>query len=188
MTSITALFNEVADNHNDYTTALRLVQQNSRGRIWLIGGFVYRSLASRLYDTSSQPCDYDFMVEQMEPTLRLPQGWEQRKNSRGNPKLISGNIAIDLIPLHNLWYFVQHGIEPTVDKYLERTPLTIQSIAYDTVDKKVFGEIGEKALYEKTVAIHHQEVAAYIATKKGKSISQLVQEKADSLGFTAILP
>ena len=86
-----------------------------------------------------------------------------------------------------LVYFVQHGIEPTVDKYLERTPLTIQSIAYDTVDKKVFGDVGIKALYEKTVTVHHPEVAARIASLKGKTVEQLVREKADSLGFRAVL-
>ncbi len=188
MKNLNSIFNEIVESHSDYNTALRIVQQNSRGRIWVIGGFVYRSLARELYGTPMPACDYDFMVEEMEPTLHLPEGWEERKNSHGNPKLMSGNITIDLIPLHNLWYFVQHGIEPTLKKYLQRTPLTIQSIAYDTVDKKVLGEIGEKALYEKTVAVHDLEVATYLTQLKGKTIQQLVQEKADSLGFTAVLP
>ena len=186
MRNLNSIFNEIADNHTDYTAALRLVQQNSRGRIWVIGGFVFRNLASRLYGTPIQKSDYDFMVEQMEPHLRLPQGWTEQRNSHGNPKIV-GPSTIDLIPLHNMWYFVNKGITPTIEGFLERTPLTIQSIAYDTVDKKVFGDVGIKALYEKTVTVHHPEVAARIASLKGKTVEQLVREKADSLGFRAVL-
>lgn len=188
MRNITDIFNEITEWHSDYHTALRIVQQNSRGRIWLVGGFVYRSLAAELYQTPKSRCDFDFIVEEQEPVLRLPEGWEERKNSHGNPKLISNGYWIDLIPLRKQWYFVKQGIQPSIERFLEHTPLTIGSIAYDTVDQKIIGLVGEKALYEKKVAVHDLEAAAYLAQLKGKTIPQLVQEKADSLGFKAVLP
>jgi len=187
MRDITAIFNEIADKHRDYSAAWRLVQQNSRGKIWVVGGFVYRSLAAELYTTPPPRCDFDFLVEEREPVLRLPEGWEERRNSHGNPKLISNEYWIDLIPLPRQWYFVKHGIAPSIEGFLEHTPLTIGSIAYDTVDRRILGEIGPKALYDKTVAVHDVEAAAYVAQLKAKTVEQLVQEKAESLGFRAVL-
>lgn len=188
MAGLNHLFTDFVDWHSKYHDALRIVQQNSRGRIWVIGGFVYRSLAQQLYGTSLQACDFDFMAEEVEPKLRLPAGWEEQRNSHGNPKLVSPDQTIDLIPLHNMWYFVEHGITPTIERFLERTPLTVGSIAYDTVDRRIFGEVGERALYDKTVAVHHPDVAARVAAMKGITVDDLVRQKAESLGFTAILP
>ncbi len=188
MRNITAIFNGLADKQSDYSAALRLVQQNSRGRIWVVGGFVYRSLAAELYATPPPRCDFDFLVEEREPVLHLPAGWDERKNSHGNPKLISEGYWIDLIPMDSQWYFIKHGITPSIEGFLEHAPLTIGSIAYDTVDQKILGEVGQKALHDKTVTVHDAEAAAYVAQLKAKTIEELVQEKAESLGFRAIMP
>ena len=179
MADLSALFTAAVDWNSEYSAALRIVQQNSRGRIWAIGGFVYRSLAAELYKTPKPSC---------EPVLHLPEGWEERKNSHGNPKLISNGYWIDLIPLPSQWYLVKHGIAPSIEGFLGHTPLTIGSIAYDTVDRRILGEVGPRALYDKAVAVHDAEAAAYVARLKGKGVEQLVQEKADSLGFGATLP
>ena|SRR3989338_6044824 len=97
MTNLSTLFTQVADWSSEYSTALCILQQSSRGRIWVVGGFVYRTLARELYGTPMPACDFDFMVEEMEPALRLPGGWTETRNSHGNQKIVGPSI-IDLIP------------------------------------------------------------------------------------------
>ena len=51
----------------EYTGALKVAQNNSEGRIWLIGGAVYRKL---LFGDCEQAKDYDFIVEEIHNDYR----------------------------------------------------------------------------------------------------------------------
>ena len=101
--------------------------------------------------------------------------------------MVGPSGVIDVIPMNKMSYFLDQGIQPTIEAFLARTPLTIGSIAYDTVDRRILGEVGETALYCKTVAVRHQEVAARVAAVKGITVEDLVRQKAESLGFRPIL-
>src|SRR3989338_10843972 len=94
-----------------------LATQNTHGKVWLIGGFVYKNLAHLLYDTPPAEGDLDFIIEQP-AKLILPPYWKERKNRFGNPKLISLEFSIDYVPLQEVHYIKSNKLEPTIENYL----------------------------------------------------------------------
>lgn len=89
------------DKNTYFQNALNIVKKNiNRGNIWVIGGSVYRSIVASLYNTSQKEnFDFDFIVEK--PTsfkeLFIPAGWKVTKTSLGEPRLIKGNLQIDMV-------------------------------------------------------------------------------------------
>lgn len=173
----------------DFIEAVDIVTQNTGGGgIWLIGGFVYRSIASSLYQLPKPRADLDLIVENPLEKLELPGSWTLSKNSYGNPKFIkkSSGVEIDFIPITAIHSIIRRGLQPTIENFLSGTPLNVQSICYDVKNKKVIGETGIKAIMGKTVRINDIVKAAVYSEKKGKSINQIIKEKASALGFRAI--
>lgn len=181
------IFLKSIQDKKQFDDAMKIVRDNSKGDIWLIGGFVYRSIVSQLYGIPKLQVDYDFIVETTNE-IRLPNNWELKYNRYGNPKFSNNTYNIDLVSLKNVHSIIRRGIEPTIENYLSGTPLTIQSIAYDCINKKVVGDIGIKAIQDKVVGINDFEQAIYYASKKEVSLKELIINKAESLGFRAILP
>lgn len=185
---ITKAFLSGVKDCEEFPEALEIVKRNSSGRIWLIGGFVYRTIASQLYGLLKPEVDLDFVVEYPVSDFYLPDGWRVDKNRYGNPKLINGKKQIDYIPLRNTYPILKRQIEPTIENFLIGVPLTVQSVAYDVNENKVIGEIGIDALQRRVVEANDLLCAEYAAKKKNKSLQAMIQEKADGLGFTPIFP
>ena len=181
-------FTAFLEHCQPYQEALHIVQLNSRGKIWLIGGFVYRTLAHLQYDTQKPAVDLDFIVEHPTITRTLPEGWTEQKNRFGNPKWINGNQQIDYVPLTNIYMLQTRGLEPTIDNFLAHTPLSIQAIVFNIGEKKLQGERGLDALRRKVVEVLDLDMAKYAASKKGKSINEYILTLAENLGFTPIFP
>ena len=171
-----------------YQEALSIVRTNSEGRIWLIGGSVYRTLAQQMYGKCVAPKDWDFIIEHSKISLLLPEGWTARENRFGNPKLVKGNQEIDCIPLQNIIMIQKKGLQPTIDNFLICSPLTVQSIAFDIAKQRLLGEQGFDALQRRVVEVQDREIAVYAAQKKRMTLNDYIQEKATSLGFTPIFP
>ncbi len=186
MVLLSSLFTEFADSSSLFHEAKQVVYQNSRGKVWLVGGFLYRHLAHLLHNSPPPDCDLDFIVTEREPMLKLPSDWREEHNSFGNPRLVSSKCRIDLIPLNNIYSILQRGLSPTINNYFYGVPLTIQAMAYDLQEQNILGD-GFWALYQKIVGVHNLKFAEDLATKQGKSVEELVKEKAESLGFTPIL-
>ncbi|PIN81013.1 hypothetical protein COV11_02830 [Candidatus Woesearchaeota archaeon CG10_big_fil_rev_8_21_14_0_10_30_7] len=183
MMNLENVFNESVQNNDCFFQALDLVRLNAKGKIWLIGGFLYRSLASKLYDLPSPDCDLDFIVE--EPAIiYLSNGWVGTVNKYGNPKLNRENVSVDYVPLNTVQSIIKRDLSPTIENYLTGTPLTIQSIAYDVKERRIIGEQGIKSLLDRVVAINNVEQALIYSQRKNKSIDLILKEKADSLKFT----
>jgi len=47
-----------------------LVKLNSRGKIWIIGGFIYRNIINHLKNLPIYNSDIDFIVEHRKSTLK----------------------------------------------------------------------------------------------------------------------
>lgn len=184
----TATFLSAIRANREIEEALNIARGNSRGRIWLIGGAVYRSIVGPLYRQSLPVPDVDIVVEEMTSKLRLPPGWQKEKNSFGNYKLLKGAQEIDLIPLSTITYFLRKDIYPSMENFLSATPLNIQSLFYDLETKRVLGEVGINAILEKCVAVHNVEEAEYYCKLKKISLHDLIHDKARSLGFTPRYP
>jgi len=172
----------------EFPEALEIVKKNSSGKIWLIGGYVYRTIASQLYGLPKPEVDLDFVVEYPVSDFDLPLGWKADKNRFGNPKLVNGKKQIDYVPLENIYSIHQRQIEATIENFLTGVPLTVQSVAYDVNENKVIGKIGITALQRKVIEVNNLNFAEYAAKKKNKSLQTMMQEKAGGLGFIPIFP
>jgi hypothetical protein len=185
---ITATFRESSSKCPEFIESANIVRNNSRGSIWLIGGYVYRSVINQLYGISvSADVDFDFIVENLVEPFDLPGNWNVDINSYGNPKFKGPLFEIDLIPLGNIHSIQRRGIEPTIENFLTGTPLTVQAIALDLLKGEVIGEIGIQAISSRTVGINNEQQARHSAILKGKTVHSLIQDVANSLNFAPVV-
>lgn len=188
MNDLTPYFVAATKDCMEMQEAVNIVRKNSSGKIWLIGGFVYRNIASIMYGTQKPKVDLDFIVEIPINKFNLPEGWIIQRNKFGNPKFVNGEKMIDYVPLRSIYSIISRDMEPTIYNYLSGTPLTVQSIAYDLQEKKIIGNTGINSLINRIVAVNNLEFAEYAAKKKGTSIRELLQKKAESMNFNTLLP
>lgn len=184
---VTQLFLNGTEDNLRFREALEIVKSNSSGKIWLIGGFVYRTIASQLYGTPKPAVDFDFIVEKAVECFTLPESWSLEQNRFGNPKFVHGHNSIDYVPLDKVCSITSRALSPTIENYLSGVPLTVQSIAYDVYGDKVIGEIGIDALKRRVIEINNLHFAEYAASKKGISVEEMIKQKAESLRFMAVL-
>ena len=185
--SPTQSFLKIANTCPEFKEAIDIIKSNSEGQIWLIGGFVCRSIIQDLYNIHlKKDVDLDFIIE-IPKEIKLPKGWKMERNSYGNPKLVGPKYEIDYIPLKSIHSIIRRGLEPTIENFLSGTPLNVQSIIYDVTNDKVIGDIGIKAIEDKIVAVNNPEQAQHRAEKKGVSVDDLVIDIANQFGFEARL-
>jgi hypothetical protein len=175
------------DGEARFSEAVAIIQNNSRGKIWMIGGGVYRSISANLHGNELPAVDRDFIVEQGMVSFQLPLGWIVGRNRHGNPKFIheKAKRSIDYVPIDTTHSIITRNLAPTIENYLTGTPLNVQSIAYDVLNKKVVGEVGLRAISERRVRINNYAEAIYGSERKGMTLKEYVQKIADSLGFRA---
>jgi len=176
------IFREATQDDPLYHTAIDLVRANSRGKIWLMGGFIYRTLAKELYGTPFEVKDYDFIVEEVKVS-GLSSEVEVRKNSFGNPKLLTCDFEVDVVPIERIKFPSLPNVPNTIEYFLQGTPFTVQSFAYDLDTQKLVGEIGKSALLEKVVRINCLPEAENLAVIRGKSVEEMLVTLARSLNF-----
>lgn len=177
--------------------ALSLAQKNtSSGRLWLIGGQVYRTIIEFLYGIPEKECvDVDIIVELLNTydKLFVPQGWALTQTSAGSPRFKYRNIQIDLIPLDKAVHpddiprVSNLSSDEKILSYLRRTPLNVQSIIYDLVSQKIIGDIGIAAIETQTVAVNCEEKCVNYCSRHNLSVEEFVTQKAIELGFSAKL-
>lgn len=165
-----------------FKETLSLVRQNSEGKIWLIGGYLYKNLASALYGSNPYEYDIDFIVEHKNQTLKEVPGWNIQLNSYGNPNYTNHTHNMSFTDIHKAIRVFEME-RPTIEEFIKHTPLTIQSIAYDIHEEKIIGERGIHALLMKEVAINHTPQAQFYAQMKNKTLEQIILEKTKELNF-----
>lgn len=183
---ITTAFEEGIRNRQEVWEAIEIVKSNSNGgKIWLIGWLVYDTIVHQLYRNTPEKDlrDIDIIVEHPKTNFVLPPGWTVEYNRFWNPKFVCGTKKIDYIPLEHIFSILQRKLAPTIENYLLWVPLSIQSIAYDITDKKIIGDIGIKAIENKTVEVLDKQLALYAAEKKWISLQEMIREKSEGLWF-----
>ena len=183
---LTSYFQKFADK-TDLKEILKIVKANSEGKIWLIGGFLYRGIVYEMYGGELPSPDFDFIVEKRKERLNLPSNWTALNNKYGNPKFRNSKDSVDFVPLDTVLSLKLRKFEPTIENYLSGTPLTIQSIAYDCIRKQVMGEVGAGAILNKTVGSNYIRSAEHEAKLKNITVNDLILKKAGSLKFEPIL-
>jgi hypothetical protein len=171
----------------DFQEALDIVRENSSGKVWLVGGFLYKNLAHNLYGSKKSTKDFDLVVEDSNYKLTLPEGWRIRKNHFDGLKFVNGEKQIDFMPLASLDYIKMNKLSPCMDNFLEGGGLNIHCLAYDIFGKKIFGDIGIKALEQKVISAYNLEMLEYGARKYRKIPNDIIKSKAEELGFRAQL-
>lgn len=183
---------EAITTDKEVRQAIRLVEENSSGKIYLVGGYVFRTIAEKWYDTHPERTDIDIIVENLAAQIALSErrkaeGWNVRTNSFGHPKFFCQNLVVDCWPLSETSQIKRKEQTSTLRNYLSGTPLTVQSIVYDLLEEVVIGEVGMRALLEKTVRVNDLEQAQLAAQRKDMTLEQYVRWKAKGIGFAPIL-
>jgi hypothetical protein len=180
---LSGIFREIETKDKELALATEIVKQNSDGKIWLVGGSVYRNLIREIYGgTKQDSIDFDFIVENEKGKIILPEGWKLEFNHFGNPKFV-GKFEIDFVPLKKVYSIAKRKLEPTIENYLIGTPLNIHSIAYGIDDKRIIGEIGRRTLEEKVVRVNDLEMAREAVKKYGQHAIDMAKKKAEDIGF-----
>lgn len=195
MVDFTEIFRDYVESSPEFEEALNIAKRNSTGKIWAIGSFVYRNIIKEIYGRRLQKpseIDIDFLVEtHSEKKVYVPRGWELRMSDWPHPYFLKkgGGLRVDLNYLLNFHSIVSRGIEdPTIYDHLTGTPLNVQSIHYDCDSETIVGDIGKKAIEQKTVMVNNLSEAGFEAGKRGINLGELVKEKADKLRFDYVLP
>jgi len=174
-----------------YQRAYGIARANAQGRVWLLGGYVARSLAHLTYGTPfPEKVDLDFLCEDLAPEPTVPAHLHVKRNRYGNPRVVGEHLVIDLMPftLQNFPTLITRSLPLTIENILARAPLTIGAIAYDTATGTVTGDAGLRAVETRTVAVNDAAEAADTARQLHWSVEHLVRHKAASYGFTPLVP
>ena len=59
----TKLFLDGINTCAEFHEAITIVKSNSKGKVWLIGGSIYRTIANQLYNVQKPSVDFDFIIE-----------------------------------------------------------------------------------------------------------------------------
>jgi hypothetical protein len=186
---ISTLLSAQLINEDCFCSAVEIVRNNCRGQFWLIGGMVYRTLTSMLYGVARPEIDLDFIVSSPNKKFNLPDGWRVERNRFGTFKLInSDGLAIDFVPLKDVFSIKARNLEPTIDNFLTGVPLDIQSIAFDVENEVVIGNLGLSALLRKMVRVVSLPLLKFTAKNKEMTPKEYARNIADSLEFGLLLP
>lgn len=171
---------QAAECSKDYADACELASQVTKGKFYVVGSFVYKSIINAIYGGGVVINDIDLLVESLLPEV-CSAGWTRSgtkftKNGtrthnctrtrcrsdydgtihdHSNDVVFPGRSA-DMMPLQSICNKAQRG--PSLENYLDTVPFTIQSIAYDPERHHVLGDVGINAIRSKTVGI--QDIAA----------------------------
>jgi len=115
-----------------------------------------------------------------------PDGWETVPFKDTDPlyflntlRYSKGDLFVDSFSLDDFGGSMQG--------YCADTPLNVQGIAFNVRTGQLIGEPGIRAIQNEIVCVQSMEKAELYANFRGLTVEQLVQKKAEQLGFTADL-
>lgn len=180
---LTELFYQIITEYN-IQEILDILSKNTSGNLYLVGGFIYRTLAlkqqGRNLDTLP---DLDFVTDSIH-VQNIPSDWVMGRNKYGGMKLKTNLFSIDIDEFKHHININHLKLPYTIDSYFISVPLNIQSIAYDVRNKKLIGEIGINSLNRKLIGVNNLEI---FNLEREKRIQKII-DKAKDLNFTPILP
>lgn len=190
-----------------FEDAYKLVRANSKGKLWAIGGKVYRNLLELSFeeDFGSKSCDFDFLCEKLTWFRHIPKellkevtveyaystGKEMRNPFTKTtneldrcPRFISNDLSVDLISIKKARGIIENKLPKTINGYLAGVPLDIQACVLDLQTEIFhFNNNFRQAYLSKTVDINNHNQVMGCADRKGISQGEYVRRKADSIKF-----
>jgi len=174
-----------------YVTAVQIAQDNSQGHVWLLGGYVSRTLAKLLHGTPlPEKVDLDFVCEGLAAHPYIPAAFTLQRNVHKNPRIQGRGIEIDLMPftLSNFPRLQERGLPLTIESILAQAPLTTGAIAYHTATGQIIGDVGIHAVETRTLGVNDEAEVKKIVRRNGWTVEEYVRKKAVSFGFTPVFP
>ncbi|MBN2421427.1 hypothetical protein JXB27_04065, partial [Candidatus Woesearchaeota archaeon] len=86
----------------NFIKAFAFANKHKKGKLYVIGGAVYKTIITQLHGISIQVKDYDFLSDSFSEIQEkdLPYLWKTGKTSFGSPHIYCGNVLkVDLISL-----------------------------------------------------------------------------------------
>lgn len=169
--------------------AVKVARLNTEGPVYLVGDKVFRTCAREKYSCLDKfMYDFDFLIERKHLLPRCPPGWSYHIDDKHGlvwKYAAGGTFRINLILRERT----------ALEDYFRSVPLTIQAIALDVgidIDiDKIWGEIGVRALEEKTIRVNNAEQLARIAERLYPWAKQREKWYIDrinaKLGFNVVL-
>jgi len=179
------LIARLRDNKN-FDEIISIVNNNSKGNIFLVGGTVSRTLASELYGGKQKNHDFDFVVDVLNDKLKIPKGWTVTHHKFNNPTFKKDDVEIDIFPLSDLQYIKNNNLEPTIENFLAGVPFSIQALVFDIKHERLIGKDGIEALKNRKFKVHNIESAKEVEKRKHISINEKMMQKAESMNFEII--
>jgi hypothetical protein len=174
-------------NNLDFQICHEIARTNSDGPIWLIGGFLYKGIISKLYNKTFPSCDFDFLVEGPKENFHLPLGWNQTRGEWGNPRFTHAELSINYLPIEKTHFIYEHGLTPRIENFLAGTSLNVQSLALQVENHKLLGRAGIEGIMTGTVKINNHRESEYVASKTKLHLEDYLREKAKHLGFCSMM-
>jgi hypothetical protein len=124
----------------------------------------------------------------LSPEIKVPEGWKLERNRFGNPKLLKGEIQVDLFPIASVYQIVRDIHESrhlTIFDHLKGVPFTIQCMAYDVLaDEIIITQAGRDAFLGKDFMVNDLDTARNFARLRNQPLNQIISLKARQLDFT----
>lgn len=190
----TEVFRDFLSETPEFGDFLNIATDHSRGRIWVMGGFIYRNIMEYLYGKlpEKQFVDIDFLVENYTRgrEIKRPRGWEQELSHHGNLVFskADGTHRISISSLKNFHSLVRRGLPPNIRHFYTGTPLDIQSITYDCDQGIVYGRRGINSISKRKIGVNNLEETKYEAGRRKISLERFVRQRAEELNFDYSLP
>jgi hypothetical protein len=174
--------------NQQFEEAYEIAKKNSKGNVWIIGGYLYRNLVKMIYDESAIPkSDVDFLLEGQVREPYIPSGWDLKITLYGNIYLEKAGKKVDLNDLFNLHSINLRNLRPTIIHFLTGVPFNVQSMIFDCDNKKVIArKAGLYSMNNKILKINNHQIAKIDAEKKGTTIEDMLKKKSEELGFKYI--
>lgn len=190
-----------------YPEVFTMLLGNSSGKIWMMGGGVVKILSDYFHNPNhTYRLDYwnlcslgkfpfrdlDFIVEGLEENFWLAPSWEKKDNTFGGMKLIKSSPYRDKPIIIDIWQIYKHepclrnGLKPTIENVLRLSPLTTQAVAVDLREGRVLGEVGIRAIQNRTVGVYNKREMKHYCQIYNTTPDEILKKKADHYNFTPI--
>lgn len=168
-----------------YQEITGILQKVCRGELFLIGGFVYRTLVTSIHNTPSDKYDMDFCVQGTvddSQTKILFESCESHPKFNGL-RIRHKTIPIDLFTLNNFIRIKTRNTTPSIHEYLKQVPFTIQAIAYNIRNKSIINGGAIQAIMSKEIAVNNKENFL----QEQEWLSKKAVLKSQQLGLTCVI-
>ncbi len=156
---------------------IEIINQVADGDIFLVGGFIYRTLISNIYQRDAGKSDLDFVVIGKIKEKELSRFEEHSKHNKYEGFRVSHRgLNIDICEMKSQYHIKKHNLQPTLKNYFDCVPLTIQAIAFDIKNNVILEQNAFDAIIRQEVIINNTLIDSDWLNKKAT-------KKAEELGF-----